>query len=148
MSQPDQTFSWESARKRLGFSPSEPISTSKFTFEVVSLEYQLPPRISRTSKIGIRSDSSRLLSNLTQRFDAEKKNWDDAMSNNPAFLSKNEEIADWPRSVRLRRDTNARPSGNSSDVSFVTLAKKASSVTSVCSGLGEDNGVGVPRVLV
>jgi hypothetical protein len=150
MSWPNLTFSWESARKLLKCSPSESIST--FTFKVVSLEYQFSVQniTVRTSKIGTRSDSSRLFNHLTQIFDTAKRKCADATSNNPAFLSKNEEIADWPRSVRLRRDTSPRASsGSSADVSFstVTLADNASSVCPRL-GVGEDNGGGVSRVLV
>lgn len=54
--------------------------------------------VSRTSSIG--NGSSKLLSHFTETFDAEKKNWEAAISNKPAFLSKNADAVECHRSER------------------------------------------------
>jgi hypothetical protein len=47
--------------------------------------------MTHTSNSGM--GSSKLLSHLTEKFIAVKKDWDAATSNNPAFLSKNADTA-------------------------------------------------------
>lgn len=62
-------------------------------------------RVSHTSRIG--TCSSNLLSHRTEMFDAERKNSAAAISNNPAFRSKNAGAFQCHRSERLRRDRSA-----------------------------------------
>ena len=53
-------------------------------------------------------------------FDAERKKWDTAISNKPAFLSRNADAFQCHRSERLRRGRSADLVCRSGDVSFGT----------------------------
>jgi hypothetical protein len=73
-------------------------------------------KVSRTSSIG--TCSSELLSHFMKTLDRQKKSWDAAINNNPAFLSKNPDAVECHRSERLRGCADSgRRSGDVSESS-------------------------------